>query len=213
MNIYGKKVGMSRWINHSNGEVVAATVLQCDPNVITSKRSTDTNGYIAIQVGFGKAKRLNKPKLGTFKAAGVQPRKYLREIRLDSIDDSHEVGSDISVKMFETGQYVDVSGVTVGKGFAGCVKRHNFKTQDATHGNSLAHRAPGSIGQCQDPGRVFKGKKMAGRMGGVNRTTRNLEVLHVDEAKNLILVKGAVPGHKNGLVKIKAAKKIKRVEG
>jgi large subunit ribosomal protein L3 len=117
------------------------------------------------------------------------------------------------VNVFETGQYVDVSGVTVGKGFAGCVKRHNFKTQDATHGNSLAHRAPGSIGQCQDPGRVFKGKKMAGRMGGVNRTAKNLEVLHVDEAKNLILVKGAVPGHKDGLVKIKAAKKLKRVEG
>ena len=124
-----------------------------------------------------------------------------------------EIGKTINISTFKEGEHVDIIGTTKGKGFQGGVKRHHFKTQDATHGNSLAHRAPGSIGQCQDPGRVFKGKKMAGRMGGVKRTAKNLEVLHVDEDKNLILVKGAVPGHKDGLVKIKAAKKLKRVEG
>ena len=163
---------------------------------------------------FGKAKSLSKPELGVFKALDLEPAKNLREIEVPAdMADEIVAGSAITVDTFEAGQYLDISGVTVGKGFAGCVKRHNFKTQDATHGNSLAHRAPGSIGQCQDPGRVFKGKKMAGRMGGANRTAKNLELIKVDSDKNLLLVKGAVPGHKNGLVKIRSANKKQKTEG
>lgn len=214
MTIYGRKIGMTRWIDHNDGSVHAITVLQCEPNRITRRMTVEKNGYKAIQVAFGKAKSLSKPELGVFKALNLEPAKNLREIEVPAdMADEIAAGSAITVDAFEAGQYLDISGVTVGKGFAGCVKRHNFKTQDATHGNSLAHRAPGSIGQCQDPGRVFKGKKMAGRMGGVNRTAKNLELIKVDSDKNLLLVKGAVPGHKNGLVKIRSANKKQKTEG
>ncbi len=214
MTIYGRKIGMTRWIDHNDGSVHAITVLQCEPNRITRRMTVEKNGYESLQVAFGKAKSLTKPELGVFKALDIEPAKNLREVEVPSdMADDIAAGAAITVDAFEKGQYLDISGVTVGKGFAGCVKRHNFQMQDATHGNSLAHRAPGSIGQCQDPGRVFKGKKMAGRMGGVNRTAKNLELLKIDSEKNLLLVKGAVPGHKNGLVKIKAANKKHKTEG
>lgn len=210
MTIYGRKIGMTRWIDQENGAVHAITVLQCEPNRVVRKMTNEKNGYESVQVSFGKAKRLTKPKLGVYKALDMQPHKYLREIAVNDKNSGLEAGSEIKVSDFSTGELVDITGVTIGKGFAGCVKRHNFKTQDATHGNSLSHRAPGSIGQCQDPGRVFKGKKMAGRMGGVQRTAKNLEVMHVDLDKNLILVKGAVPGHKQGLIMIQSAKNKKQ---
>lgn len=200
MTIYGKKIGMTRWIDQENGAIHAITVLQCEPNKVMRKNDN------SVQVAFGKAKRLSKPELGVFKALDLQPQKHVREVPLDDKNKDLESGSEINVEVFTAGQYVDVTGTTVGKGFAGCVKRHNFKMQDATHGNSLSHRAPGSIGQCQDPGRVFKGKKMAGRMGGVRRTAKNLEIVQIDAEKNLILVKGAVPGHKQGLITIRSAK-------
>ena len=166
MTIYGRKIGMTRWIDHNDGSVHAITVLQCEPNRITRRMTVEKNGYESLQVAFGKAKSLSKPELGVFKALDIEPAKNLREIEVPAdMADEIVAGSAITVDTFEAGQYLDISGVTVGKGFAGCVKRHNFKTQDATHGNSLAHRAPGSIGQCQDPGRVFKGKKNGWKNG------------------------------------------------
>lgn len=211
MTIYGKKIGMTRWIDQENGAVHAITVLQCEPNRIVRSKTAEKDGYDALQVAFGKAKRLNKAELGVFHAQNLDPAKHLREVPLPENWNADQTA--VTVEIFEAGQYLDISGTTIGKGFAGCVKRHNFKTQDATHGNSLSHRAPGSIGQCQDPGRVFKGKKMAGRMGGVNRTTKNIELLHVDAEKNLLLVKGSIPGHKNGLVKIRVANKKSKKQG
>lgn len=211
MTIYGRKIGMTRWIDQENGSVHAITVLQCEPNRVVRRKTNDKDGYEALQVAFGKAKRLNKAKLGVFRANNVDPAKCLREVALPEAWDAEQTA--ITVSLFEVGQYLDISGTTVGKGFAGCVKRHNFSMQDATHGNSLSHRAPGSIGQCQDPGRVFKGKKMAGRMGGVKRTAKNIELMHVDTDKNLLLVKGSVPGHKNGLVKIRVANKKSKKQG
>ena len=205
MTIYGRKIGMTRWISQENGEVHAVTVLQCEPNRVTRVLSNAQHGHDAVQVTFGKAKRLNKPAMGLFRSLEVAPGKYLREVPMcDSLKET-KTGANLTVEMFKVGQKLNIAGKTIGKGFAGCVKRHNFSMQDATHGNSLSHRAPGSIGQCQDPGKVFKGKKMAGRMGGVQRTTKNLMLLHVDAEKHLLIVKGAVPGHKNGIVRIEAA--------
>jgi len=211
MTIYGRKIGMTRWIDQENGSVHAITVLQCEPNRVVRSKTIEKDGYEALQVAFGKAKRLNKPELGVFRSKNIDPAKHVREVAIPENWDA-ERGA-VAVDIFEAGQYLDVSGTTIGKGFAGCVKRHNFSMQDATHGNSLSHRAPGSIGQCQDPGRVFKGKKMAGRMGGANRTAKNIELLHVDVDKNLLLVKGSVPGHKNGLVKIRVANKKSKKQG
>ena len=191
--------------------VHAITVLQCEPNRVVRTKTAKRDGYEALQVAFGKAKRLNKAELGVFRSQNIDPAKHVREIALPENWDAERTA--VMVDIFEAGQYLDISGTSVGKGFAGCVKRHNFSTQDATHGNSLSHRAPGSIGQCQDPGRVFKGKKMAGRMGGVKRTAKNIELLHVDVEKNLLLVKGSVPGHKNGLVKIHVANKNSKKQG
>ena len=205
MTIYGRKIGMTRWIDQENGKVHAVTVLQCEPNRVTQVLNSEQNGYDAVQVTFGKAKRLNKPEMGLFRSLEVEPGKYLREVPMNDTLKDASTDTKLSVDMFEAGQKLNIAGKTIGKGFAGCVKRHNFSMQDATHGNSLSHRAPGSIGQCQDPGKVFKGKKMAGRMGGVQRTTKNLTLLHVDAEKHLLIVKGAVPGHKNGIVRIEAA--------
>lgn len=213
MTIYGRKVGMTSWTDYENGVVHAVTVLECEPNRIVRSKTTSVDGYDALLVAFGKAKRLNKAELGVFLTQNIDPAKHLREIPLPEGWSAESEQDAVTVETFEVGQYLDVSGTTIGKGFAGCVKRHHFKTQDATHGNSLSHRAPGSIGQCQDPGRVFKGKKMAGRMGGVQRTTKNIELLHVDVEKNLLLVKGSVPGHKNGLVKICVANKKSKKQG
>jgi large subunit ribosomal protein L3 len=172
------------------------------PNRVTQIKQLETDGYRAIQVTAGsrKASKVSKPEAGHYAKAGVAAGEGLWEFRLDGSDEAFEVGSELTVERFEQGQKVDVAGRSKGKGFQGVVKRWNFSTQDATHGNSLSHRAPGSIGQCQTPGRVFKGKKMSGHMGDERVTTQGLEVVRVDVERNLLLIKGAVPGAPGGEV-------------
>ena len=209
IGLVGRKAGMTR-VFTEEGVSVPVTVIEVDPNRVTQVRTEDKDGYRAIQVTCGekKASRINKAETGHFAKAGVEAGRGLWEFRLaDGEGDDLEVGSELNVALFESVQKVDVQGRSKGKGFAGGVKRHNFKTQDATHGNSLSHRAPGSIGQCQTPGRVFKGKKMAGQMGNVNRTQQTLELVRVDADRNLLLVKGAVPGAPGGDVIVTAAVK------
>jgi large subunit ribosomal protein L3 len=194
------------------GASVPVSVIQVDPNRVTQVRTEDADGYSAIQVTVGerKASRVNKAEAGHFAKAGQEAGRGLWEFRLDDHEgDAPEVGNELNVELFEAGQIVDVRGVSKGKGFQGGVKRHNFHMQDATHGNSLSHRAAGSIGQCQTPGRVFKGKKMAGHMGNENVTTQNLEIVRVDADRGLLLVKGAVPGAKGGDVIVTPAIKLK----
>ena len=212
MGIVGRKAGMSR-IFTEDGVSIPVTVIEATPNRVTQVRTAEVDGYAAIQVAVGsrKASRVNKPTAGHHAKAGVEAGSSLCEFRLDEHEgETPEVGSEVTVAMFEAGQIVDVQGTSKGAGFAGVVKRHNFAMQRATHGNSLSHRAPGSIGQCQTPGRVFKGKKMAGHMGNVKRTVQNLEIVRVDSERNLLLVKGAVPGSKGGDVIITPAVKMKR---
>jgi large subunit ribosomal protein L3 len=209
IGLIGRKAGMTR-IFTEEGESVPVTVVEVDPNRVTQVRSTEVDGYRAFQVTAGKrrASRVNKAMAGHFAKAGTEAGTGLWEFRLaDGEGDDIQMGGQIGVGIFEPGQKVDVAGTTIGKGFAGGVKRHNFRTQDATHGNSLSHRAPGSIGQCQTPGRVFKGKRMAGHMGNVRRTIQNLEVVRVDAERNLLLIKGAVPGARGGDVIVTPAVK------
>ncbi len=200
IGLVGKKVGMTRVFNET-GNSVPVTVLHVPTNRVTQLRTFDTDGYQAMQVTYGekKSSHVNKPLSGHFAKSGVSAGRGLREFRIESdqIDKLH-IGSEISASLFSVGQKISVTGVSKGKGFAGPVKRHNFKMQDATHGNSISHRAHGSTGQCQDPGRVFKGKKMAGQMGGTRVTTKNLEVVQIDTDKELILIKGSVPGAPGG---------------
>ncbi|MBT5229833.1 MAG: 50S ribosomal protein L3 [Methylococcales bacterium] len=205
VGLLGKKCGMTRIFTES-GESIPVTVLQVDNNRISQIKSMDVDGYSAVQVvnGSKKSSRVNKPLSGHYAKAGVEAGDFIKEFRLES-SDGYSLGQVLSVEMFEVGDKVDVVGTSKGKGFAGGVKRHNFKMQDATHGNSISHRAPGSIGQCQTPGRVFKGKKMAGHMGNVQRTAQNLEIAQIDNEKGLLLVKGAIPGPKSGNVVIKQA--------
>jgi large subunit ribosomal protein L3 len=196
------------------GESIPVTVIVVEPNRVTQVKTQETDGYRALQVTSGsrRSSLVNKPAAGHFAKAGVEAGRGLWEFRLgDGDGEEIAVGSEIKVDIFEPGQKVDVSGTTIGKGFAGVIKRHNFHMQDATHGNSLSHRAPGSIGQNQTPGRVFKGKRMAGHMGSVRATGQNLEVVRVDAERNLILVKGAVPGSKGGDVVVRPAVKAKKV--
>ncbi|MBR6027309.1 MAG: 50S ribosomal protein L3 [Neisseriaceae bacterium] len=196
LGLVGRKVGMTRIFN-DNGASVAVTVLEMSANRVTQLKSKETDGYNAVQVTFGqkKANRLNKAQAGHFAKAGVEAGRGLVEFTVsDEEIASLQVGGTLEVSMFEAGQKVDISGTTKGKGFAGNIKRNNFGSQRASHGNSVSHNAPGSIGQCQDPGRVFKGKRMAGRLGGVRNTTQNIEVVRVDVERQLLLVKGAVPG-------------------
>ena len=193
-----------------DGAAVPVTVLSVEPNRVTQLKTLETDGYRAVQVTTGsrRASRVTKPMAGHYAKAGSEAGRKLWEFRLDDGEgEGIEVGSEIKVEMFEEGQNVDVVGTSIGKGYAGVIKRYNFRMQDATHGNSISHRAPGSIGQCQTPGRVFKGKKMAGHMGNVRRTTQNLKVVRVDAERNLLLVKGAVPGAKGGDIIISAAVK------
>lgn len=200
IGIIGKKLGMTR-VFADDGVSTPVTVIEVAANRITQVRSDDVDGYRAVQVTTGerRASRVTKPMSGHLAKAQVAAGRGLWEFRLDDGEgDELAAGGELSVEQFEAGQYVDVTGTSQGKGFAGGVKRHNFKMQDATHGNSLSHRAPGSIGQCQTPGRVFKGKKMAGHMGNVRRTQQNLQVVRVDSDRNLLLIKGAVPGSKGG---------------
>ncbi len=209
IGIVGRKVGMTR-VFTDEGASLPVTVIEAEPNRVTQLKSAETDGYRAVQVTTGarKTNRVTKPMAGHFAKAGVEAGRGLWEFRLaDGEGDELATGSEIKVDMFEAGQKVDVCGTSIGKGFAGGVKRHNFRMQDATHGNSLSHRAPGSIGQNQTPGRVFKGKKMAGHMGNVKTTTQNLEVVRVDAERNLLLVKGAVPGAKGGSVIVRPAVK------
>jgi large subunit ribosomal protein L3 len=185
-------------------------VVEALPNRITQLKTEETDGYRAVQVTTGgrKASRVRKPQQAHFAKAGVEPGRGLWEFRLGAEEGGElEAGSELTVEVFSDGQMVDVIGTSIGKGFAGTVKRHNFRTQDATHGNSLAHRAPGSIGQNQTPGRVFKGKKMAGQMGNVRTTNQNLRVVRVDAERNLLLIRGAVPGAKGGDVIVQPAVK------
>jgi large subunit ribosomal protein L3 len=192
------------------GNSVPVTVIEVDPNRVTQVKNEETDGYRSVQVTFGRrrANLVNKPATGHYTKAGVEAGQGLWELRLpEGEGEELETGSELKVDMFEAGEMVDVTGTSKGKGFAGTVKRHNFHMQDATHGNSLAHRAPGSIGQCQTPGRVFKGKKMAGQMGDERVTTQNLEVVRVDAERNLLLIKGAVPGAAGGTVMVRPSVK------
>ena len=207
MGLVGRKCGMTR-VFTEDGESIPVTVIEAQPNRITQVKTVETDGYRALQVTAGSKKpsRVSKPQACHFASAKVEAGDLITELRLsDADEDEYQVGSDLRVDRFEEGQKVDVIGTSIGKGFAGTVKRHNFSMQDATHGNSLAHRAPGSIGQNQTPGRVFKGKKMSGHMGNVRRTVQNLEVVRVDAERNLLLIKGAVPGHSGGRVIVRPA--------
>ena len=205
LGLIGKKVGMTRVFTEA-GVSVPVTVVHAPANRITQVRTPEADGYHAVQVTYGSKKpsRINKPATGQFAKSGVAAGRGLSEFRLENeVPESLKVGTELSAALFSVGQKVSVAGTSKGKGFAGPVKRHNFHMQDATHGNSISHRAHGSTGQCQDPGRVFKGKKMAGQMGNVRVTTKNLEVVQIDTEKELLLIKGAVPGAPGGDVVVK----------
>jgi len=209
IGIIGRKRGMTRVFTEDGGSI-PVTVIEAAPNRVVQVKTPEGDGYRAVQVTAGerRANRLTKPEAGHFAKAGVEAGDLVKEFRLGEGEDGElEIGSEIKVDLFEAGQRVDVSGTSIGKGFAGSVKRHNFRTQDASHGNSLAHRAPGSIGQAQDPGRVFKGKKMAGQLGNVRCTVQSLEVVRVDAERNLLLIKGGVPGPKGADVIVRSAVK------
>lgn len=200
--LLAKKVGMTR-VFAEGGQAIPVTVLHIDNLQVTAVRSAEKDGYVAVQVGAGQAKpkNVNKPQRGQFAKAQVEPKMKLVEFRV-SPDAVLDVGAELSADHFVPGQYVDVAGITIGKGFAGAMKRHNFAGLRATHGVSISHRSHGSTGQRQDPGKVFKGKKMAGHMGNTRVTTQNLEVVSVDSEAGLVLVKGAVPGHNNSWIEI-----------
>ena len=211
IGLIGKKVGMSRVFN-ADGAAVPVTVLEVDPNRITQVKNEANDGYRAVQVTLGtrRLSRVTKPMAGHFAKAGVAAGRGLWEFRLeDGEGESLQAGGEIKVDIFSAGQKVDVQGTTIGKGFAGVIKRHHFRGGRASHGNSLSHRAPGSIGQRQTPGRVFPGKKMAGHLGNTTRTQMGLEVVRVDAERNLLLIKGAVPGPKGADVVIRPAVKSK----
>ncbi len=207
IGIVGKKAGMTR-VFTEEGQSVAVTVLHVTPNRVAQVKTAETDGYSALQVTFGakKASRVSKPEAGHFAKANVEAGRGVMEFRTD---ETFAAGDELTVAQFEAGQKVDVTGMSKGKGFQGGIKRWNFRMQDATHGNSLSHRAPGSIGQCQTPGRVWKGKKMAGHMGAEQVTTQSLEIVRVDAENNLLLVKGAVPGATGSDVIVKPAVKAK----
>ncbi|MCG8314667.1 MAG: 50S ribosomal protein L3 [Pseudomonadales bacterium] len=209
IGLVGRKCGMTRVFTEDGGST-PVTVIEVDPNRVTQVKTLETDGYTSVQVttGVRKASRLSKAEAGHFAKGGVEAGRGLWEFRVDADQAAGlNVGDTVEVGMFEAGQKVDVSGTSKGKGFAGAVKRWNFRTQDATHGNSLSHRAPGSIGQCQTPGRVFKGKKMAGHLGAKRITVQSLEVVRVDAERNLVLVKGAVPGATGNDVVVRPAVK------
>ncbi|MET4000332.1 50S ribosomal protein L3 [Marinobacterium sp. MBR-109] len=207
VGLIGRKAGMTR-IFTEDGVSVPVTVIEMEPNRVTSVKTVESDGYAAVQVTTGskKANRLSKPEAGHYAKAGVEAGRGLWEFRLNG-DEEINVGDSLTVERFEAGQKIDVTGQSKGKGFQGGVKRWNFRTQDMTHGNSVSHRAPGSIGQCQTPGRVFKGKKMAGHMGAERCTVQTLEVVRVDAERNLLIVKGAIPGATGGDVIVKPAVK------
>jgi len=209
LGLVGQKLGMTR-VFTEDGESVPVTVLHVAPNRISQIKTEESDGYAALQLAAGSASAsgVNKPQTGHFAKSGVEPVRTLREFRLDDGEtEGLELGKELSVEIFTAGQKVDVTGLSKGKGYAGTIKRHNFRGQDNTHGNSVSHRVPGSVGQCQTPGRVFKGKKMSGHLGNVRTTTQNLEIVKVDSERNLLLIKGAVPGSKSGIVAVTPAAK------
>lgn len=212
IGIVGRKCGMTR-VFADDGASIPVTVIEVEPNRITQVKSIESDGYQAVQVTVGsrRASRVNKPAAGHYAKANAEAGRGLWELRAKEgfeQDAGLEVGGELTVAAFEVGQKIDVTGTSKGKGFAGGVKRWNFAMQDATHGNSISHRAPGSIGMCQTPGRVFKGKKMAGHMGAEKVTVQNLEVVRVDAERNLLLIKGAVPGAPGGDVVVRPAVKL-----
>lgn len=212
VGLVGQKRGMTRVFTET-GESIPVTVIEVIPNRITQIKNDETDGYCAVQVTTGskKASHVTKPMAGHFAKAGVEAGDMIKEFRVDAADISNmKVGDALTVDVFEVGQYVDVQGISKGKGFAGVIKRHNFTMQDATHGNSLSHRAHGSTGQRQTPGRVFKGKKMAGHMGNEKCTAVKQSVVQVNKELNCILVKGAIPGAPGGYVVLKATVKVKK---
>ena len=211
--VIAKKIGMTR-LFMDNGQQIPVTVLCLDGLQVVAQRTSETDGYTAVQLGVGsaKAKRTSQAMRGHFAKANVAPKRKVAEFRV-SAENLIEVGAEISAEHFLEGQMVDVSGTSIGKGFQGAMKRWNFKGLRATHGVSISHRSHGSTGQCQDPGKVFKGKKMAGHMGAAKVTTQNLEVIRTDADRGLIMVKGAVPGSKGGWVTIKDAMKKKLPDG
>ncbi len=212
IGIVGRKRGMTR-VFTEDGQSIPVTVVEAEPNRVTQVKTEESDGYRAVQVTAGRRKpqRVRKPQAGHFARAGVEAGRGLWEFRLDNgqhkSDDLPETGASIDVGRFEAGQRVDVTGTSKGRGFAGTVRRHNFRAQRNTHGNSKSHRVPGSIGQCQSPGRVFKGKKMAGQMGNRRATIQNLEVVRVDNERNLLLIRGAVPGAVGGDLIVRPAVK------
>jgi large subunit ribosomal protein L3 len=203
--ILGTKLGMTQVFDES-GQVVPVTVVQAGPCVVTAVRTPDNDGYSAVQIGFGEIdpRKVTKPVAGLFEKAGVTPRRYVAEIRTENASE-YELGQEVTASLFEAGQYVDVTGKSKGKGTAGVMKRHGFRGLSSSHGTQRKHRAPGSIGGCATPGRVFKGVRMAGRMGAQRTTVQSLTVHAVDNDKNLLLIKGAVPGPRGGLVMVRSA--------
>src|SRR5512139_3712352 len=211
IGLVGRKVGMTR-IFTENGASVPVTVLEMSNNRVTQVRTPETDGYSAVQVAYGSRRnsRVNKSEAGHFAKAGVEAAAVLREFRVaPDVAAQYQPGAAVSVEVFRAGQKVDVSGVTQGKGFAGTIKRHNFASQRASHGNSRSHNVPGSIGMAQDPGRVFPGKRMTGHMGDQTKTIQNLDVIRIDEARQLLLIKGAIPGSAGGFVTVRPAVKVK----
>ena len=207
--ILGRKIGMTQ-VFDENGRAVPVTVLEAGPCRVAQLKSPDTDGYWALQLAFGRPRKTNKAMTGHYKKANVDPARTLVELRLDPSDPGeYEVGTELKADIFEAGEVVDVIGVTKGKGFAGGMKRHNFKGLGASHGTQRKHRSPGSIGACATPARVFKGTRMAGHMGHVRVTTLNLTVIQADPERNLLLVKGAVPGPRGGLVMVRSAVRLR----
>jgi len=209
LGLVGRKVGMMR-IFKDDGTAVPVTVLDCSGNRVAQVKTQEADGYVAVQVAFGKrrATRVNKALAGHFAKAGVEAGSELREFRVEASQAQDlKAGSELKVDMFTPGQQVDVSGVTIGKGYAGVIKRYHFSSNRASHGNSISHNSPGSIGMAQDPGRVFPGKRMSGHLGNVSRTVQLLEIARVDAERSLIMVKGSVPGAKNSAVVVRPSVK------
>jgi len=209
LGLVGRKIGMTR-IFAEDGASIPVTVLDMSNNRVSQVKTTQTDGYVAVQVAYGtrKPNRITKPIAGHLAKAGVSAAAGMTEFHVDTADlETYPAGTRISVEIFQPGQMVDVSGVTQGKGFAGTIKRHNFGSQRASHGNSRSHNVPGSIGQAQDPGRIFPGKRMSGHLGAVQRTIQNLQIVRVDAERQLLLVRGAIPGSKGGSVVVRPAVK------
>jgi large subunit ribosomal protein L3 len=215
LGLLGRKVGMMR-VFTDDGDAIPVTVLDVSNNRVAQVKTELLDGYSAIQVAFGerKASRVSKPEAGHFAKAGVEAGEILQEFRVPAdVAAEYKPGAQVPVGVFAVGQLVDVQGTSIGKGFTGTIKRHNFKSQRASHGNSRSHNVPGSISMAQDPGRVFPGKKMSGQRGNVTKTTQNLDIVRIDEARQLLLVRGAVPGSKNGHVVVSPAIKVKVSRG